>query len=91
MAKSLFSAAGVDGVDTTDPHAGVGTEFNARPRSDRRPIIPDTALASPGTPARPPVALPDARIGAAAWTRDGIRGSDLPWVAWRWRASDLNQ
>lgn len=61
MAKSLFSAAGADGVDMNDP---VQLQewidgFNASPEEDRRRIIPDTARARPARPTLPPVALPD--------------------------------
>jgi hypothetical protein len=45
VAKSLFSAAGVDGVDTTEPNRSQESIT-----SDRRRIIPDTALASPRRP-----------------------------------------
>ena len=61
MAKSLFGAAGADGVDMNDPDQLQEwiDEFNASPEEDRRRIIPDTALAGPARPALPPVALPD--------------------------------
>lgn len=61
LAKSLFSAAGADGVDLSDPDRLQEwiTEFNAGPEEERRRIIPDTALARPTRPALPPVAMPD--------------------------------
>lgn len=61
MAKSLFGAAGADGVDMNDPVQLQEwiDEFNASPEEDRRRIIPDTALPRPARPTLPPVALPD--------------------------------
>lgn len=61
LAKSLFSAAGADGVDLSDPDRLQDwiTEFNASPEEERRRIIPDTAFARPTRPALPPVAMPD--------------------------------
>lgn len=71
LAKSLFSAAGADGVDLSDPDRLQDwiAEFNARPEDDRRRIIPDTALAAPRRPALPPVAMPDdAEVAASKAT-----------------------
>lgn len=68
LAKSLFGAAGADGVDLSDPD-GLQEwidEFNARPEEDRRRVIPDTALARPARPSLPPVALPDGTEVAAS-------------------------
>ncbi len=61
MAKSLFSAAGADGVDMNDPVQLQEwiDEFNASPEENRRRVIPETALGRPARPTLPPVALPD--------------------------------
>lgn len=71
LAKSLFSAAGADGVDLSDPDGLQEwiAEFNARPEEDRRRLIPDTAFAAPRRPALPPVAMPDdAEVAASKAT-----------------------
>lgn len=71
MAKSLFTAAGADGVDLSDPSQLDGwiADFNARSESERREILPDSVMgggAGGGRPALPPVALPeDAEVAAA--------------------------
>lgn len=61
MAKSLFGAAGADGVDLSDSDQVQDwiADFNSRPEDDRRRIIPDPGSGQPTRPALPPVAPPD--------------------------------
>jgi hypothetical protein len=68
LAKSLFSAAGDDGVDLTDEDQLQEwiADFNARPQEDRRRVIPDATMAPPRRPPLPPVALPDEAEVAAS-------------------------
>jgi hypothetical protein len=61
LAKSMFTAASDEGVDTTDPaelEAWMAS-FNDRPEAERHRLLPDSAFSVP--PARrslPPVAVP---------------------------------
>ncbi|HZM55235.1 MAG TPA: hypothetical protein VFC03_09450, partial [Acidimicrobiales bacterium] len=61
LAKSMFTAATDEGVDTTDPdelHAWMA-RFNDRPEAERHRLLPDSAFSAP-PPRRslPPVAAP---------------------------------
>lgn len=61
LAKSMFTAASDEGVDTTDPAELEAwmARFNDRPEAERHRLLPDSAFSGP--PARrslPPVAVP---------------------------------
>ena len=61
LAKSMFTAASDEGVDTTDPAEFEAwmARFNDRPEAERHRLLPDSAFSGP--PARrglPPVAVP---------------------------------
>ena len=77
LAKSLFGAAGAEGVDLSDPDRLQEwmAEFNARPEHERRQIVPDTTLVSVPRPALPPVALPDEADVAASRAAAPLLGS----------------
>lgn len=93
MAKSLFAAAGTDGVDIGDPDQLQEwlADFNDRPEQERRQLIPDTALAAPRRPALPPVVLPDEAEVAASRAAAPILGTFAAFAAFVGEGRKLTQ
>jgi len=61
LAKSMFTAASDEGVDTTDPAELQAwmARFNDRPEAERHRLLPDSAFSGPPTRrSLPPVAVP---------------------------------